>query len=149
MKSPTVARMMFGCFLLLSCLPLLAQTSVPVPVRPAHPVQRVREEPCWEQAGVSRTAMEQRRNIERSTRAEVESVCADSALSAQQKHENIRRSANVPARRWRLSFPLSSGKQFAPAGITRRWTPSRRRPARRRRRPLRRDAYVLTGPVYI
>jgi hypothetical protein len=90
MKSPTVARMMFGCFLLLSCLPLLAQTSVPVPVRPAHPVQRVREEPCWEQAGVSRTAMEQRRNIERSTRAEVESVCADSALSAQQKHEKIR-----------------------------------------------------------
>jgi hypothetical protein len=34
--------------------------------------------------------MQQRRQIERTTHAQVQSVCADSSLSPQQKHEKIR-----------------------------------------------------------
>ncbi len=65
---------------------LLAQTA-PVRVPPAlHPHQQ----PCWQQAGISQSAMQQRRQIERSTHAQVQSVCADSSLSPQQKHEKIR-----------------------------------------------------------
>jgi hypothetical protein len=87
MKSPTITNCVFLLFAVITALPLLAQT--PVPVRPIAPGTRVRQEPCWEQAGVSKAAMEQRRGIERSTRSQVEGVCADSALTAQQKHEKI------------------------------------------------------------
>jgi hypothetical protein len=49
-----------------------------------------RQEPCWQEAGISKSAMEQRRQIEQNTRAEVQSVCNDSSLTPQQKREKIR-----------------------------------------------------------
>jgi len=49
-----------------------------------------RQEPCWQEAGISKSAMEQRRQIEQNTRAEIQSVCNDSALTPQQKREKIR-----------------------------------------------------------
>jgi hypothetical protein len=66
---------------------LLAQTAAPVRVPPAL---HARQQPCWQQVGISHSAMQQRRQIERSTHAQVQSVCADSSLSPQQKHEKIR-----------------------------------------------------------
>jgi hypothetical protein len=90
MKSPAITKSVFLVFFALSALPLLAQTPAPVPIRPVPPGQRIRQEPCWEEAGVSRTAMEQRRGIESSTKSQVAAVCTDSALTAQQKHEKIR-----------------------------------------------------------
>jgi hypothetical protein len=64
------------------------------PVRPVHPVQapgaRPRLEPCWQQAGISKSAIDERNAIGRETREEVEAVCADSALSPQQKQQRIR-----------------------------------------------------------
>jgi hypothetical protein len=48
------------------------------------------QEPCWQEAGISKSAMEQRRQIEQNTRAEIQSVCNDSALTPQQKREKIR-----------------------------------------------------------
>lgn len=51
---------------------------------------RARQQPCWQQAGVSQAVMQKRRQIEESTRAQVESVCQDSSLSQQQKQEKIR-----------------------------------------------------------
>jgi hypothetical protein len=48
------------------------------------------QEPCWQEAGISKSAMEQRRQIEQNTRAEIQSVCNDSALRPQQKREKIR-----------------------------------------------------------
>src|SRR4029453_1700335 len=75
---------------------ILAQTTPPngsgqgvssarVPKAP-HPHQ----EPCWQVAGISKSAMEQRRAINRTTHSHVESVCADSALTQQKKREKIR-----------------------------------------------------------
>lgn len=49
-----------------------------------------RREPCWQVAGVSKSAMQQRRVVAEQARQEVESVCANSALSVQQKRERIR-----------------------------------------------------------
>jgi hypothetical protein len=54
--------------------------------RPGHP----RREPCWEQAGISKGALRQRRNIQRSARAQIESVCANSSLNPQQRRQEIR-----------------------------------------------------------
>jgi hypothetical protein len=76
----------------LSLLPhLQAQTSTPVstaepPSQPKH----VRREPCWEEAGIPRSALQQRKQIEQATRSQVQSVCNDSSLSAQQKKEKTR-----------------------------------------------------------
>lgn len=47
-------------------------------------------EPCWEQAGVSQQVIAQRRSLEQSAKSQVEAVCADSSLNAQQRQEKIR-----------------------------------------------------------
>ena len=64
----------------------------PVPGRPgttAHP-QQPHEPPCWQVAGISKSAMEQRQAIQQRTRSEVEAVCADPSLSQQQRQQKIR-----------------------------------------------------------
>jgi hypothetical protein len=62
----------------------------PVPVPGTRPGQRVRQEPCWQEAGVSKAAMEQRRSIEQSVRGQIASVCANSSLTLQQRQQQIR-----------------------------------------------------------
>lgn len=52
---------------------------------------RDRREPCWQVAGVSRSAMEQRHALALQTRQQVEAVCADSSLSGAQKQQRIRK----------------------------------------------------------
>jgi hypothetical protein len=82
--------------------PALAQNPVPLPPLPApgggttHPPRKgsttthPRPEPCWEVAGISKTAMQQRQALTRQARQEIESVCANSSLSLPQKRERIR-----------------------------------------------------------
>lgn len=85
--------------LVLLCAPLLlaqTRTSPPTSTPPAStgptpPTQRRgRRQPCWQQVGISQSAAQQRRQIEENTRAQMESVCSDSSLSAQQKEQKIR-----------------------------------------------------------
>src|SRR3954463_5825144 len=78
--------------LLLSATPLLAQMNRPTSVSPTGTTStgRGRQQPCWQQAGLSQQAQQQRRQIEQSTRSEVESVCQDSSLSQQQKQQKIK-----------------------------------------------------------
>lgn len=49
-----------------------------------------RQEPCWKVAGVSPSAIQQRRSIEQNARSQVAAVCSDSSLTAQQRHAKIR-----------------------------------------------------------
>ena len=51
---------------------------------------RGRQQPCWQVAGVSQQALQQHRQIEESTRSQVEAVCSNNSLSAQQKQQQIR-----------------------------------------------------------
>jgi Spy/CpxP family protein refolding chaperone len=82
---------------LLSASLLLAQTqtSPPTSAPPAgtgqtRPTQRRgRRQPCWQQVGISQSAAQERRQIEENTRSQMESVCSDSSLSAQQKEQKI------------------------------------------------------------
>jgi len=68
-----------------SALPGRAQTG-----QAQHPPQaRVRQEPCWQQVGISKEVIEQREAMSRDTHSQVESVCADSSLTPQQKKEKI------------------------------------------------------------
>lgn len=51
---------------------------------------RPRQEPCWQVAGISKAAIQERQALARETRAQVEAVCADTSLTAQQRRERIR-----------------------------------------------------------
>ena len=64
----------------------------PVPGRPvttAHP-QQPHEPPCWQVAGISKSAMDERQAIQQRTHSEVEAVCADPSLTQQQRQQKIR-----------------------------------------------------------
>ena len=75
---------------------LLASAQQPVPSAPPLRVPvpqggvKVKQEPCWQEAGVSKATMEQRRSIEQGVRSQVSAVCADSSLTTQQRNEKIR-----------------------------------------------------------
>ena len=81
----SVATMLLSVF---ACTyPLLAQVKTPLPAtRPA----RARVVPCWEQVGISKSAIEERTAIQRESRSQVEAVCADTSLTPQQKKQRIR-----------------------------------------------------------
>jgi hypothetical protein len=72
---------------LFSCGSLLAQNGAPSPA--GNPPQ-TRQEPCWRQAGISRTVMEEHRSIETDAHSQVASVCENSSLTPQQKQQQVR-----------------------------------------------------------
>ena len=79
----------------LSLPPLLAQAppSAKLHTKSTAPMTRVQhahEKPCWEVAGISKSAMAERRRIEQETHSQVQSVCNDSSLNEQKKREKIR-----------------------------------------------------------
>lgn len=88
-------------FVVVVFAPLILRTSAqtapvriqqPIPVHPgptAHPVHP-HQEPCWQVAGISKTAMDQRRAVQQRTRSEVQAVCAESSLTPQQRQQKIR-----------------------------------------------------------
>jgi len=86
---PLAAVTLFSAF-------LYAQTSLPrTPSLGAHPTAsprtgQPRQVPCWQQAGISKSTMDQRKQIQQDTRSQVEAVCADSSLTPQQKAAKIR-----------------------------------------------------------
>jgi hypothetical protein len=47
-------------------------------------------EPCWEQARISKSTIQQRRSIQESTRSQIQMVCGETNLSEQQKRVKIR-----------------------------------------------------------
>ena len=79
----------------LSLPPLLAQAAPSAKLHtkstaPMTRVQHAHEKPCWEVAGISKSAMAERRRIEQETHYQVQSVCNDSSLNEQKKREKIR-----------------------------------------------------------
>ncbi len=46
--------------------------------------------PCWQQAGIEKSVMEQRWSIERETHSQVEAVCSNTSLTPQQKQQQVR-----------------------------------------------------------
>jgi hypothetical protein len=72
------------------CASAWGQIAPPVRGRGVAGPRRVRQEPCWQVAGISRSAMQQVRSIRQQARMEVEGVCANSSLSLQQKRQQVR-----------------------------------------------------------
>jgi Spy/CpxP family protein refolding chaperone len=49
-----------------------------------------KRQPCWQVAGLSQSAMQQHKELQQSAHSQIEAVCSDSSLTAQQKREKIR-----------------------------------------------------------
>ncbi len=82
-----VSMLLLGTVL---CAAAVAQRPVP-PVRSGGPAPwKNRQEPCWQVAGISQSAMQQVRTTRQQARQEMEAVCANSSLSLQQKREQLR-----------------------------------------------------------
>src|SRR5947208_14606101 len=78
----------------LSPATLLAQAAPPAkvhnkPTAPGARMQAAHEKPCWEVAGISKSAIAERRRIEQESRSQVQSVCNDSSLIDQKTREKI------------------------------------------------------------
>ena len=67
--------------------PSSAQTNAQRAQRPTN--VRVHQEPCWQQLGISKDVIDQRKAVELDTRSQVQAVCADSSLNDQQKKQKI------------------------------------------------------------
>jgi Spy/CpxP family protein refolding chaperone len=71
---------------LFSTVTLVAQNPAP----PSPTTTPTRQEPCWRQAGISQSAMQQRHEIERDTHSQVAAVCENSSLTPQQKQQQVK-----------------------------------------------------------
>ena len=90
----TVLPAIFAGIILSAALVGNATAQVPIRIRPSTgpgTIRRPRLEPCWEVAGVSKSAIQQRRAVAQQARQQVEAVCANSSLSIQQKRQQIQR----------------------------------------------------------
>ena len=89
----TVLSALLAGIILSAALAENATAQVPIRTRPSTasgPTSRPpRVEPCWEVAGVPKSAVQQRRVIAQQARHEVEAVCANSSLSMQQERQQI------------------------------------------------------------
>lgn len=66
-----------------------SSSNPPSSAPPAH-LARGRQVPCWQQAGISPSVMEQHRTIERDAHSQIEAVCENSSLTPQQKQQQAR-----------------------------------------------------------
>jgi len=87
----TVLSALLTLIILSAALAGNATAQAPIRTRPstAPGTTKPRLEPCWEVAGVSKAAIQQRRVITQQARQQVEAVCANSSLSIQQKRQQI------------------------------------------------------------
>src|SRR6266403_430926 len=87
----TVLSALLTLIILSAALAGNATAQAPIRTRPstAPGTTKPRLEPCWEVAGVSKAAIQQRRMITQQARQQVEAVCANSSLSIQQKRQQI------------------------------------------------------------
>jgi hypothetical protein len=71
-------------------IPVRVQQPVPMHPGPMARSPQPHQPPCWQEAGISKAAMDQRAAIQRRTRSEVEAVCAETSLTPQQRQQKIR-----------------------------------------------------------
>ena len=77
-------KKLFCAVVFLLCAgPLLAQSAPPTtnPSSQTRPARRGGQEPCWQQAGVEKSVMEQIGAIVHDARSQVEAVCSNSSLT--------------------------------------------------------------------
>jgi hypothetical protein len=88
-RSDCLIPIMLPVMMAMMNLPASAQN----PVRPVPnngTVAKPRVEPCWQVAGISKAAIDQRNMVAKETHQQVEEVCANTSLSLQEKRSQIK-----------------------------------------------------------
>ncbi len=76
---------------LLCCATMVGQNTSPMsPPSQNPPMHRGGQEPCWQQAGIDRSVMEQVWTVGHDAHQQVESVCSNSSLTPQQRQQQAR-----------------------------------------------------------
>jgi hypothetical protein len=88
MNKTRAGLMVIVALLFFSCS-LWAQITRPSTTSPSTAQSSQKRQPCWQQAGVTRSALQQRRQIAENMHSQIESVCANTSLTAQQRHQQI------------------------------------------------------------
>ena len=84
-------RKLLCSFIVLFAALAFAQSTPPSSNPPAQTgAARRGGTPCWQQAGIEKSVMEQRWSIERDTHSQVEAVCSNTSLTPQQKQQQVR-----------------------------------------------------------
>jgi hypothetical protein len=88
----TVRRFFCPAVFLLCAGMMLAQNTPPTTYPPSQnrPMRRGGQEPCWQQAGIEKSVMDQVRTVAHDARSQVESVCSNSSLTPQQRQQQAR-----------------------------------------------------------
>ena len=90
------SRLAIAAFLLAVACPLIAQFRAPVRSssqsqnNPNQANQKKNQQPCWQQAGIEKGAFQRAASIRQQANSEIQSVCSNSSLSAQQKAAQVR-----------------------------------------------------------
>jgi hypothetical protein len=84
-------KIFYTMFVVLCAGTLLAQSTPPAngTPSPTRPMRRGGES-CFHQAGIDQSVMEQIHTISREARSKIETICSNSSLTAQQKHEQTK-----------------------------------------------------------
>ena len=82
-------KLFVPCVLLVCAIGVVGQSSslagsTPPPAHPGN------GHPCFQRAGVDKSVMEQLSSIHRESLSQIQNVCSDAALTAQQKHQQVR-----------------------------------------------------------
>lgn len=77
------------CVLLVGAIGVVGQSTPPAASAPlpAHPGNGG---PCFQKAGIDKSVMEQLSSIQRESHSQIQNVCSDTSLTAQQKHRQVR-----------------------------------------------------------
>jgi len=121
---------------LFSCGTLLAQNGAPPSAGnpPWSEPAQTRQEPCWRQAGISRTVMEEHRSIETDAHSQVAGVCGNSSLTPQEKQQQVGEIRQQARQKMDalITPEQQSALAFLPAAASRKWFIEWRTSSRRR-----------------
>jgi hypothetical protein len=91
---PLPQKLTCALLLVAAAMPALAAIQVPTPRPPVIAARRAtktpHQEPCWQEAGISKSATQERRSLEQRARAEIQSVCGNDSLTPPERREQIR-----------------------------------------------------------
>jgi Spy/CpxP family protein refolding chaperone len=82
-------KLFVPCVLLVCAIGVVGQSTPPASSTPS-PAQPGNGGPCFQKAGIEKSVMKQLFSIQRESHSQIQNVCSDTSLTAQQKQQQVR-----------------------------------------------------------